>query len=67
MIDFDALLYAIKDTIEENLQNAYDYETILNSAEIVWDNTAIQVSASNFKMTFDIMTYELLDYTGYDA
>ncbi len=67
MIDFDALLYAIKDIIEENLQDAYDYETILNSAEIVWDNTAIQVSASNFKMTFDIMTYELLDYTGYDA
>ena len=67
MIDFDALLYAIKDVIEENLQDAYDYETILNSAEIVWDNTAIQVSASNFIMTFDIMTYELLDYTGYDA
>lgn len=67
MIDFDALLYAIKDVIEENLQTSYDYETILNSAEIVWDNTAIQVSASDFKMTFDIMTYELLDYSGYDA
>ena len=67
MIDFDALLYAIKDVIDENLQDSYDYEAILNSAEIVWDETGIQVSASNFKMIFDIMTYELLDYTGYDA
>lgn len=67
MIDFDALLYAVKDVLDDNLQDYYDYETILNSAEIVWDETAVQISASNFAMTFDIMTYELLDYTGYDA
>ena len=66
-IDFDALLYSVKDVIDENLQDYYDYETILNSAEIVWDNTAVQVSATNFAMIFDLMTYELLDYTGYDA
>lgn len=65
-IDYDCLLDSILDNIDESLQSKYDFDTILKTAEIVWDDTAVQVKASDFTMVFDLISYELLDYTGND-
>lgn len=65
-IDYEALNNAIQDNIDETLLARYDFDTICNSAEKVWDNTAVQVKASDFMMVFDLISYELLDYNGND-
>lgn len=65
-VDYDALLVSILDNIDESLQSKYDFDTILKTAEIVWDGTAVQVKASDFTMVFDLISYEIVDYTGND-
>ena len=65
-IDYDALLNSIQDNIDESLLDGYDWDVVLKSAEIVWDETAIQVTSKDFTMIFDILSYELLQYTGFD-
>lgn len=65
-IDYSALNNAIQEVIDENLLNKYDFEAILRTAKLVWDNTAVQVTNNDFIMTFDLVSYELLDYTGND-
>lgn len=65
-IDYDRLLYQVKETINEEDQNKYDFDNIIRTATLVWDNTAIQVKSSDFTMIFDRISYELIEYTGYD-
>ena len=65
-IDYSALNNAIQEVVDENLLNRYDFEAILRTAKLVWDNTAVQVTNNDFIMTFDLVSYELLDYTGND-
>lgn len=65
-IDYDSLLNSILDNIDENLQSKYDFNTILLSAEKVWDDTAVRVRATDFEMIFDLIDYEILEYTGND-
>lgn len=65
-IDYDALLNSVQDNIDDSLLDGYDFDTVLKSAEIVWDGTAIQVKSKDFVMVFDIISYELLSYTGFD-
>lgn len=65
-VDYDALLVSILDNIDESLQSKYDFDTILKTAEIVWDGIAVQVKASDFTMVFDLISYEIVDYTGND-
>lgn len=66
-IDYDALSCAILDSVDESLHNTLNMATILKSAKLVWDNTAIQVKSNSFTMIFDLISYELMDYRGYDA
>lgn len=66
MIDYEALENSIQEQIDENLLSKYDFKAILRTAKVVWDNTAVQVKANDFTMVFDIISYELLDYTGND-
>lgn len=66
-INKEALEYAVKDVLDESIVQKYDFAVILNSARIVWDDTAVEVRGSDFRMVFDILTYDLLSYTGYDA
>ena len=65
-IDYDALLNSVQDNIDDSLLDGYDFDTVLKSAEIVWDGTAIQVKSKDFVMVFDMISYELLSYTGFD-
>lgn len=65
-IDYEVLNNAIQENIDENLIGKYDFEEILRTAKIVWDNTAVQVTSNDFIMVFDLISYELLDYTGND-
>ena len=65
-IDFVALENAVKEQIDDSLLSKYDFQTILKTAEIVWDGTAVQVTASDFVMVFDLVSYECVDYTGND-
>ena len=66
-IDYDALSCAVLDSVDESLHNTLNIDTILKSAELVWDDTAVQVKSSSFMMIFDLISYELMDYRGYDA
>ena len=65
-IDYETLQNAIQEQISENLLSSYDFDSILRSAKLVWGNTAVQVKATDFTMVFDLISYELLDYTGND-
>lgn len=65
-IDYEVLNNVIQENIDENLIGKYDFEAILRTAKIVWDNTAVQVTNRDFIMVFDIISYELRDYTGND-
>ena len=65
-IDYEALNNAVQENIDENLLIKYDFEAILRTAKLVWDNTAVQVTSNDFIMIFDKVSYELLDYTGND-
>ena len=65
-IDYDSLLNSILDNIDENLQSKYDFDTILRTAEKVWDDTAVRVRATDFEMIFDLIDYEIVEYTGND-
>lgn len=65
-IDYEALSNAVQEQIDDSLIEDYDFDAILRTAKIVWDSTAVQVTATNFIMVFDIISYELMDYTGND-
>ena len=65
-IDYETLYYSIIDNLDENLIESYDLDTIIQSAKLTWDDTAVEVNSTDFTMVFDILTYEILDYTGYD-
>ena len=65
-IDYDALANSILENLDDSIVNEYDINVILKSAEIVWDGTAVQVKSNDFTMIFDIISYEILQYTGYD-
>lgn len=65
-IDYDALLNSIQEQIDDSLIDSYDFDVILKSAEIVWDGTAVQVKSKDFTMIFDIISYELRQYIGFD-
>ena len=65
-IDFDALENSILEQLDDNIINEYDMSVILKSAELVWDETAIQVKSKDFTMIFDIISYELIQYIGLD-
>ena len=56
-IDYDALLNSVQDNIDDSLLDGYDFDTVLKSAEIVWDGTAVQVKSKDFVMVFDIISY----------
>jgi len=65
-IDYETLYYSIIDNLDENLIESYDLDTIIQSAKLTWDDTAVEVNSTDFTMIFDILTYDILDYTGYD-
>lgn len=66
MIDYERLLFNIKESIEDKEHNKYDFNTILKSASLCWDGTAIMVTSSDFTMVFDLISYELVNYEGLD-
>ena len=66
-VDFESLENAVYSVLDESIINKYDIKTILLSAKFVYANTAIEVTANDFKIVVDRLTYEVLDYTGYDA
>lgn len=65
-IDYETLNNSIQEQIDDSIIDKYDFESILRSAEIVWDNTAVKVKSSDFTMVFDLISYEIMDYTGND-
>lgn len=67
MIDFASLRNAIVEQLDERILDRYDLDIVLKSARIVWDGTAVEVRSKDFVMVFDLVGYECLDYTGYDA
>lgn len=65
-INYESLSDAVQEQIDDSIINQYDLNSILRSAELCWDNTAVMVKANDFIMVFDLIGYELLDYTGND-
>lgn len=65
-VNYEALNNSIQEQIDDSIIDKYDFESILRSAKIVWDNTAVQVKSDDFTMVFDLINYEIMDYTGND-
>ena len=65
-INYESLADAVQEQIDDSIITHYDLNSILRSAELCWDNTAVMVKANDFIMVFDLIGYELLDYTGND-
>ena len=66
-VDFEALENAVRSVLDESVIDKYDFDTILLSAQLVWADTAVMVTASDFMVVVDRVSYEVLDYTGLDA
>lgn len=66
-IDYPSLLHAVQECIDDSISASYDFESLLRTAALCWDNTAVEVKGKDFTMVFDIVAYELLDYTGFDG
>lgn len=65
-IDYNTLLHSIQEQIDDSIIDGYDFEALLRTATICWDGTAVQITGKDFVMVFDLINYDLLDYTGYD-
>ena len=61
MINYEALLYAVKSSIDERLWDKYDFDTIIRNAELAYDDTAVKVKGNDFIMFFDLINYDLLN------
>lgn len=66
-IDFESLYHAIVSVLDESIQDNYDFDGLLKTAKVVWDGIGVEVKSKDFVMVFDLVSYELLDYTGYDS
>ena len=66
-IDYDALSCAVLEVLDESLQDTIHMDTVMKTAELVWDDTAVQVKCNDSVLIFDLLSYELQDYRGYDA
>jgi len=66
-MDYEKLENAIYSVLDESIADKYDVKTILLSAQYCWAGTGIQVKANDFTIVVDSLTYDVLDYTGYDA
>lgn len=64
-IDYEMLRNSILENLDDSIRSD-DIDVVLNSAEIVWDDTAIRVKSNTFEMIFDLVSYELLQYIGLD-
>lgn len=67
VIDYSSLLHAVQECIDDSISDNYDFESIVSTATICWDGTAVEVKGKDFTMVFDLVGYELLDYTGLDG
>lgn len=65
-IDFEELIHGIQEQMDDSVIEGYDLDSLLRTATICWDGTAVQVTGKDFVMVFDLINYDLLDYTGYD-
>jgi len=66
-IDFEALYNSVCSCLDDRIIDGYDLDTIVRNAVPCWDNTAIEVKATDFKIVVDAISYEVMDYSGYDA
>ena len=66
-INMDSLENAILDVLDDSISDGYDISIILRSATLVWDDTAVEVKSKDFRMIFDLISYELMDYEGFDT
>jgi len=65
-IDTERLELAIKSSMDEVFWDKINFSKLVNNCQIVNDETAIQITGSNFVFIFDIDTYELIDGKGDD-
>ena len=65
-IDYETLYNSVLEQLDDSIISNYDMDTILKSATLCWDNTAVKVKSKDFEMVFDLISYELLQYMGFD-
>ena len=66
MIDYERLLYALKDCLLEEQWEDYDLNTIVRNASLCWDDTAVMVKSTDFEFVFDLVSYECLSVSTND-
>ena len=63
----NSLENAILEVFDDEGTTVPDVSVVLKTAELVWDDTAVQVKSSDSQMVFELISYEMVDYIGYDA
>ena len=66
MIDYERLLYALKDMLLEEQWEDYDLNSVVRNASLCWDDTAILVKSVDFEFVFDVVSYECLSVSTND-
>ena len=66
MIDYDALMNALKDMLLDEQLDNYDLNSIVRNARYCWDGTGILVKSSDFEFVFDVVSYECLSVSTND-
>ena len=66
MIDYERLLYALKDCLLEEQWEDYDLNSIVRNASLCWDDTAVMVKSTDFEFVFDVVSYECLSVSTND-
>lgn len=65
-IDTERLKLTIKNSMAEDFWENINFEKLINTCQIINDNTAIMVKGANFHFIFDINTYALIEGKGDD-
>ena len=60
-IDYERLLYALKNVLLDEQWANYDLHTIVRNAQICWDGTGVLVKSSDFEFVFDIVSYDVIN------
>ena len=66
-IDFEALYNSVCSCLDEKIIDGYDLDTVVRNAVPCWDNTAIMVKSTDFVIVVDAISYDVVDYTGFDG
>ena len=66
-IDYDLLRDAVAGVLDDSVMGLYDLDSVLLSATPCWDNTGVMVTATDFVVIVDSVSYEVVEVSSSHA